>query len=75
MSKVRKPHWFPLLGFCLLALCALTGCASFDPITYRNAVEARDTIEKYLDPALPDSAKTAAKEQAKAWVEYEEAKK
>ena len=70
--KIKR---FPLIGFCLLAVASLAGCASFDPITHRNAVEAKDTIDKYLDPALPDSAKQAAKDQAAAWVEYEESKR
>lgn len=72
---MKRKGYFALMGFCLLVLAALTGCASFDPITYRNAVEARDTIDKYIDPALPDSAKNAAKDQAKAWVLYEESKR
>lgn len=72
---MKRKGYFTLMGFCLLVLASMTGCGSFDAITYRNAVEARDTIDKYLDPALPDSAKKAAKDQAAAWVEYEESKR
>lgn len=59
----------------LLAPLLLAGCVSFDPISHRNAVEMRDTIEKYLDPALPESARKAALDQADASVEYEESKR
>ena len=37
-----------------------------------NARSAADTIEKYIDPSLPESAKKAAKMQAEGWVDYEE---
>lgn len=61
---------------CLLALGGLFlgGCGTKDYLSLRHAKEAADTVEKYLDPALPESAKTAALEQAKEWVKYEESK-
>jgi len=58
----------------LLATCLLTGCATGDIISRQNAHEAKDTIDKYLDPALPQSAKDAVKLQAQKWAEYEDAK-
>jgi outer membrane murein-binding lipoprotein Lpp len=62
------------LSLALLASLWLSGCATGDRISQQNAHEAKDTIDKYLDPALPDSAKSAAKLQAQKWVEYEDAK-
>lgn len=63
-----------MLSLALLASLWLSGCATGDRISQQNAHEAADTIDKYLDPALPDSAKSAAKLQAHKWVEYEDAK-
>ena len=58
----------------LILTCFVSGCATGDRISQQNAHEAADTIEKYIDPALPDSAKNAAKAQAQAWKDYEDAK-
>lgn len=60
----------------ILTLCLLlvSGCATGDIISLQNAREAEDTVTKYLDPTLPQSAKDAATLQAKTWREYEEAK-
>ena len=63
-----------MLSLALLASLWLSGCATGDVISRQNAHEAKDTIDKYLDPALPQSAKDAAKLQAQKWVEYEDAK-
>lgn len=63
------------MRYLLPVLFILTGCTmGGDQISLRNAREARDTIERDLDPKLPESYRNAAKGQAKAWVEYEEAK-
>lgn len=58
----------------LAVLASLTGCATGDIVSLQNAKEAEDTINKYIDPKLPEAAKDAAKFQARKWVEYEEAK-
>lgn len=58
----------------LLSVFFVVGCATGDRISQQNAHEARDTIEKYIDPTLPESAKSAAKLQAQKWAEYEDAK-
>ena len=68
---MRTPYTALLV---ILFLC-LVGCKSTgDPISLLNAREAADTVEKYLDPDLPDSAKAVAVTQARDWVEYEEQK-
>jgi hypothetical protein len=65
-----------ILSIALLLVLSLSvlGCATGDRISQQNAHEAKDTIDKYIDPALPDSAKDAAKLQAQKWVEWEDAK-
>lgn len=61
---------------CLLVLGSvfLSACGTKDYLSLRHAKEAKDTVEKYLDPALPESARKAALEQAAEWVKYEEGK-
>lgn len=63
-----------LVSLALLASLWLSGCATGDIISRQNAHEAKDTIDKYIDPALPESAKSAAKLQAQKWADYEDAK-
>lgn len=63
-----------MLSLALLASLWLSGCATGDVISRQNAHEAKDTIDKYLDKSLPESAQKAAKLQAQKWVEYEDAK-
>lgn len=70
---MRTPYTALLIV--LLFVVVLAGCKSTgDPISLLNAREAADTIDRYIDPTLPDSAKNAAKEQAEGWVEWEEQK-
>jgi len=65
------------LGTILLVLTS--GCALFapkyDPISEQHAAEACESVVKYIDPALPDSAKEIARKQAQEWLTYEQAKK
>lgn len=72
---MKRKGYFPILGFCLATAFVVTGCGTFDALTLRNAEAAKDTIDHHLDPALPESARKAAQEQAAAWVEYEKSKR
>jgi len=71
---MKKLYNLALLSAFLAMPLSMTGCATGDRISQQNAHEAKDTIDKYLDPALPQSAKSAAKLQAQKWAEYEDAK-
>lgn len=62
------------LSLLVSAVLLLSACGTKDYLSLRHAKEAADTVEKYLDPALPESARKAALEQAKEWVLYEEGK-
>jgi len=63
---------FLLLMLVLLPLC---GCVSGDVLSYRHALEARDSVYALTpDSALPSSALRVFEAQADAWVEYEAAK-
>lgn len=63
------------LAVLMMTVLMITGCRTGgDIVSQQNAHEAKDTIYKYLDPNLPESAKKAAKLQADRWAEYEDQK-